>query len=527
MSTLAQSTSRPPVTTPDNTVDIGNAMSNNSLAQVEGGRSRFMAGVQSAVTGLMLGTAAFMGVKQEATAATAGAPTTNAIASSAPDTGFRFFQHTPQKTADLLVSTNQTPPVAPAPTSPAPVVGPAQLAPGARDITQTSVPNYLYDKNFQQLPTGRVKTTTGESAYARPVLPSQACAVDLVSRALQSAVTEAEKKAGGNKVNLENYDMVVTVKNGEREGTYTINPKNVPDSARINRESFQKAVDADPKLKQFADDLSRGTHRVVMEIKKAENSPELVVRFRDAHERNPDVQLNVEFKPKATPAAPPVPAPGAAPAPAPTPVQLAAVEKPVENLEVSVLYSGTGDRREIVGRKPAYRVVPSPASVLQSASTIVEKEVAKAQEKGGQVNPSDYFLEINVTHGGKASSFVIDVSRLPKSDSINPSVYENARKDHPGLANFINFLGRENPGIHLQAAPTGPGRCVFNYVTANHLPLEMSYKFLPKSAPPSTPPAPGATPTGAPPTPSATPSPSVPPVAPPASTNAPAVPKML
>jgi hypothetical protein len=526
MSTLAQSTSRPPVTAPDNAVDTGNAMSTNSLAQVEGGRSRFMASVQSLFTGLMLTTAGVTGVKQEATAATAGAPTTNAIASSATGTGFRFFEQTPQNPADLLVSTNQAPPVVPAPTPPAPAVGPAQLASGARDITQTSVSDYLYDKNFKQLPIGIVKTT-GESASTRAGLPSQACVVDLMSRALQSAVTEAEKKAGGNKVNLDNYDMVVTVKNGDREGTYTINPKNVPDSARINRDSFQKAVDADPNLKQVADDLSRGTHRVVMEIKKAEKSPDLDLRFRDARGRNYDVQLNVEFKLKATPAAPPVPAPGKAPAPAPTPVQLAAVEKPVANLEVSVLYSGTGDRREIVGPKPAYRVVPSPATVLQSASSIVEKEVAGAKAKGGQVNPSDYLLEIKVTHGGKARWFVIDASRLPKSDGISPDVYETARKDHPGLARFVDFFGRENPGIHLQAAPKGPGRCVFNYVTANHLSLEMNYRLLPKPAPSSPPPGPGATPPGGPPAPSATPSPPVPPVAQPPSTNAPAVPKML
>jgi hypothetical protein len=144
---------------------------------------------------------------------------------------------------------------------------------------------------------------------------SPAGVLQVMSEAVKSAVTDAEKNAKGGKVELDNYTMKVTVKNGSRGGNYEIHPKNIPDSENIDQQSYRSAVTNDPELYRLVRDLSGKTDkRIILEVTR--NSPDSVnFRYVDSNRVNAP-SVTVEFKQKAAPAAmPPAPAP-AVPAPA-------------------------------------------------------------------------------------------------------------------------------------------------------------------------------------------------------------------
>ena len=309
MSTLAQSTNRPAAITPDNTVDTGNAMSTNSLSQVEGGRTNFMARLQSAAAGVMLGTAALVGGKQEASAATVDAPTTNAVAANVPDSSFRFYNHPGTKPAEAFVSTNQPPPAAAPAPAPAPAVAAAQLVPGVRNISQTEVKGQVYSGEGMKVHIAECRTGL--------FVQSPAGVVQVMSEAVKNAVTEAEKNAKGGKVDLDQFIMKVSVRNGTKGGDFEINPKNLPDSANIDQASYQAAVSNDGELYRLVKAPAGKTDsRIILEVTR--NSPDSVnFRYVDANRVNAP-SVTVEFKQKAAPPAPAAapPAPGAAPAPA-------------------------------------------------------------------------------------------------------------------------------------------------------------------------------------------------------------------
>lgn len=302
---MLQSTNRSAVMTPDNTVDTGNAMSTNSLSQVEGGRTNMMARIQSGVTGVMLGLAALGGGKQEANAATVDSPATNAIPASVTDSSFRFYDH--PGTASF-VSTNQPPPgVAPAP-APAPAVAPVLLAPGVRNISQTEIKGQVYSGEGVKIHISESRTGV--------FVQSPAGVVQVMSEAVKNAVADAEKNAKGGKVDLDQYVMKVSVRNGVKGGDFEINPKNLPDSANIDQASYRAAVTNDEQLYRLVKTLSGKTDsRIILEVTR--NSPDSVnFRYVDANRVNAP-SVTVEFKQK--PAPPAAPAPGAAPAPAPAP----------------------------------------------------------------------------------------------------------------------------------------------------------------------------------------------------------------